>query len=96
MSSKTKLLQDGRFQLLRYCSWATSAGFADFYTVEVTSPNFDGNYMNESVFLMYKVCITLLHSRVMPRLHNTVVFEITGEKGAVVEVTRGRGDVAGL
>ena len=55
MSSKTKLLPDGCFQLLRYCSWTTSAGFADFYTVEVTSPNFGGNYMNESVFLMYKV-----------------------------------------
>ena len=55
MSSKTKLLEDGRYQLLKYCSWTTSAGFADFYTVEVTSPNFGGNYMNESVFLMYKV-----------------------------------------
>ena len=34
-------------------SWTTSGGFADFYVTQTTSPDFDGDYSNLSVFLMY-------------------------------------------
>ncbi|KAJ7372934.1 hypothetical protein OS493_015390 [Desmophyllum pertusum] len=53
-SSKAKQLDDGTIQVLRYGAWVTSAGFADFYVVESTSPSFGGDFMNLSVFLMFK------------------------------------------
>ncbi|XP_068727337.1 uncharacterized protein [Montipora capricornis] len=53
-SSKAKQLDDGTIQVLRYGAWVTSAGFADFYVVECTSPAFDGDFMNLSLYLMFK------------------------------------------
>lgn len=35
-------------------SWTTSGGFADFYLTQTTSPDFNGNYADLSVFLVYK------------------------------------------
>ena len=48
---------DGRIQLLKCGSWATSAGFADFYVIVTISPQFDGDFSNLSCFLLFKVCI---------------------------------------
>ncbi|KAM7443135.1 hypothetical protein ABFA07_008076 [Porites harrisoni] len=53
-SSKAKRLDDGTIQVLRYGAWVTSGGFADFYVVECTSPSFAGDFMNLSLFLMFK------------------------------------------
>ena len=46
---------DGRIKLLKCGSWATSAGFADFYVIITTSPQFNGNFSNLSCFLLFKV-----------------------------------------
>jgi len=54
-SSKAKQLDDNTIQVLRYGAWVTSGGFADFYVVECTSPSFEGDFMNLSLFLMFKV-----------------------------------------
>lgn len=53
-NSKAKQYDDGTIQILRHGAWVTSAGFADFYVVESTSPSFGGDYMNLSLFLMFK------------------------------------------
>ena len=50
------MTEDGRIKLLKCGSWATSAGFADFYVIITTSPQFDGNFSNLSCFLLFKVC----------------------------------------
>ena len=60
-SSKSKQLDDGRIQVLRYGAWVTSAGFADFYVVESTSPSFEGDFMNLSLYLMFKVKFDFLY-----------------------------------
>ncbi|XP_068236111.1 uncharacterized protein [Palaemon carinicauda] len=54
LSSKVKCLDEKNIQLLKYGSWATSAGFADWYTIQTISPNFGGDYSNLSCFLVYK------------------------------------------
>lgn len=56
MSSRTQMTADGKIKLLKCGSWATSAGFADFYVIITTSPQFDGNFSNLSCFLLFKVC----------------------------------------
>ena len=66
-SSKSKQLDDGRIQVLRYGAWVTSAGFADFYVVESTSPSFEGDFMNLSLYLMFKVtfgCLCLSNRQI--------------------------------
>ena len=50
--------------MLKYGSWATSAGFADFYCVQTVSPDFGGDYSNLSVFLVYQARILVLSDRV--------------------------------
>ena len=50
------MTEDGRIKLLKYGSWATSAGFADFYVIIAISPKFDGDFSNLSYFLLSKVC----------------------------------------
>lgn len=42
---------DGQFRVRKKASWTTSAGFADFYVVQTTSPNFKG-YDDLSVFVV--------------------------------------------
>ena len=59
MSSRAKVRDDGHVQLLKCGSWATSSGFADFYIVQTTSPDFKGDFSNLSVFLLDKVCPTV-------------------------------------
>ncbi|XP_014677253.1 PREDICTED: uncharacterized protein LOC106817119 [Priapulus caudatus] len=54
LSSKTRRNDDGSIQLIKYGSWSTSAGFADFYVAQAASPDFDGDYSNLSVFLVFK------------------------------------------
>lgn len=54
LSSKVKALDENNIQLLKYGSWATSSGFADWYTIQTISPNFGGDYSNLSCFLVYK------------------------------------------
>lgn len=43
-------------KLLKYGSWATSAGHADFYSIQTVSPSSTpGDYSDLSCFLVYKV-----------------------------------------
>jgi alkylation response protein AidB-like acyl-CoA dehydrogenase len=43
---------DGGWKVRKKASWTTSGGFADWYIVQTTSPDFDGNYSNLSCFLI--------------------------------------------
>lgn len=54
LSSKVKKLDKETIQLLKYGSWATSAGYADWYSIQTLSPDFDGDYSNLSCFLIFK------------------------------------------
>jgi alkylation response protein AidB-like acyl-CoA dehydrogenase len=42
------------YRISKKGSWVTSGGFADFYVAQTVSPNFNGNYADLSVFLVYK------------------------------------------
>ncbi|HZS89362.1 MAG TPA: acyl-CoA dehydrogenase family protein [Chloroflexota bacterium] len=44
---------DGGFEIYKHASWTTSAGFADFYVLQTTSPDFKG-YDDLSVFVVDK------------------------------------------
>lgn len=52
VSSKAERLPAG-WQVSKQASWTTSAGFADWYIVQTTSPEFAGNYADLSCFLIY-------------------------------------------
>jgi alkylation response protein AidB-like acyl-CoA dehydrogenase len=52
VSSQAKQTAEG-WQVFKKASWTTSAGFADWYIVQTTSPNFAGNYSDLSCFLIY-------------------------------------------
>jgi alkylation response protein AidB-like acyl-CoA dehydrogenase len=43
---------DGGWKVRKKASWTTSAGFADWYVVQTTSPDFAGDYSNLSCFLI--------------------------------------------
>ena len=45
---------EGGFEVLKKASWTTSAGFADFYVCQTTSPDYGGDYSNLSVFVIDK------------------------------------------
>ncbi len=49
-SSSAERVEDG-WKVLKKSSWTTSGGFADWYVLQTTSPDFDGDYSNLSVFL---------------------------------------------
>ena len=61
LSSKLKKLDEETIKILKYGSWATSAGCADFYTIQTVSPDFNGDYSNLSCFLVYKVRYGLIN-----------------------------------
>ena len=46
---------DGGWKVRKKASWTTSGGFADWYIVQTTSPNFGGDYSNLSCFLLMGV-----------------------------------------
>ena len=50
ISSGAERVDDG-WKVLKKASWTTSGGFADWYVLQTTSPDFDGDYSNLSVFL---------------------------------------------
>jgi len=52
VSSKAEKVANG-WQVTKNASWTTSAGFADWYIVQTTSPEFNGNYSDLSCFLIY-------------------------------------------
>lgn len=54
LSSKVRRLNARTVELLKYGSWSTGAGYADFYTLLTVSPDFKDNYANLSCFLVYK------------------------------------------
>ncbi|KAK3879903.1 hypothetical protein Pcinc_015547 [Petrolisthes cinctipes] len=55
LSSKVKELDENTVKLLKYGSWATSAGYADFYVIQTLSPSHaPGDYSDLSCFLVYK------------------------------------------
>ena len=43
---------DGGWKVRKKASWTTSGGFADWYVVQTTSPDFGGDYSNLSCFLL--------------------------------------------
>ena len=43
---------DGGWRIFKKASWTTSGGFADWYIVQTTSPDFAGDYSNLSCFLI--------------------------------------------
>ena len=43
---------DGGWKVRKKASWTTSGGFADWYIVQTTSPDFGGDYSNLSCFLV--------------------------------------------
>src|SRR5215471_8651053 len=43
---------DGGYEVLKKASWTTSTGFADFYVLQTTSPDYNGDYSNQSVTLL--------------------------------------------
>ena len=51
MSSGVERTDEG-WKVKKKASWTTSGGFADWYIVQTTSPEFDGNYANLSCFLI--------------------------------------------
>jgi alkylation response protein AidB-like acyl-CoA dehydrogenase len=52
ISSRSEKTAAG-WQVFKRASWTTSAGFADWYIVQTTSPSFDGDYSDLSCFLVY-------------------------------------------
>ncbi len=52
VSSKAQAVTGG-WQVSKKASWTTSAGFADWYIVETSSPDFNGNYADLACFLIY-------------------------------------------
>ncbi|MCL4159250.1 UNVERIFIED_CONTAM: hypothetical protein GTU68_010716 [Idotea baltica] len=54
LSSKVKVLDKETLKILKYCSWVTSAGHADWYIIQVTSPDFKGDVSDSSYILIYK------------------------------------------
>lgn len=56
LSSKVKILDEETIKLLKYGSWATSAGHADFYVIQAISPyHTPGDYSHFNSYLVYKV-----------------------------------------
>ncbi|XP_068236172.1 uncharacterized protein [Palaemon carinicauda] len=53
ISCKSKMLDENTLQVLKYGSWCTSAGHADWYTVGITSPFFDGDASSLAVLIVY-------------------------------------------
>ncbi len=43
---------DGGWKVNKKASWTTSGGFADWYIIQTTSPDFDGDYSDLSCFLI--------------------------------------------
>ncbi|KAK4328149.1 hypothetical protein Pmani_001424 [Petrolisthes manimaculis] len=54
LSSKVRYQDDNTMRLLKYGSWCTGAGFADFYCIMTISPQFTNNFSALSFFLVYK------------------------------------------
>lgn len=52
-SSRAEAIADG-WRVFKKASWTTSAGFADWYIVQTTSPDFGGDYSDLSCFLIYQ------------------------------------------
>ncbi len=53
VSSKAEKVADG-WKLLKKAAWTTSGGFADWYIIQTSSPDFGGDYSNLSCFVVYK------------------------------------------
>ena len=53
MSSRAERT-DGGWKVFKKASWTTSGGFADWYIIQTTSPDFGGDYSNLSCFLVTK------------------------------------------
>jgi alkylation response protein AidB-like acyl-CoA dehydrogenase len=53
MASKAEKTADG-WKVTKKSSWTTSGGFADFYVAQTSSPDFNGDFANLSVFLVFK------------------------------------------
>ncbi|MGF1570144.1 MAG: acyl-CoA dehydrogenase family protein [Nodosilinea sp.] len=52
VSSKAQQTAEG-WQVFKRASWTTSAGFANWYIVQTTSPHFAGDFSDLSCFLIY-------------------------------------------
>ncbi|KAF2348837.1 Oxidoreductase FAD/NAD(P)-binding [Trinorchestia longiramus] len=54
LSSKTRFVDEHHIKLLKYGSWATSSGCADWYAIQTVSPEFNRNFSDMICFLIYK------------------------------------------
>jgi len=54
LSSKAKTLGVDGYKMLKFASWVTSAGFADYYVVQGISPEVKNKFSNLSLYLFYK------------------------------------------
>nr|XP_027222693.1 uncharacterized protein LOC113814829 [Penaeus vannamei]XP_027222694.1 uncharacterized protein LOC113814829 [Penaeus vannamei] len=55
LSSKVRQIDEDTVQMLKVASWATSAGLADWYSVQTVSPQpGHSTYSNLSIFLVFK------------------------------------------
>ncbi|KAF2366586.1 Oxidoreductase FAD-binding domain [Trinorchestia longiramus] len=54
LCSKSKFVSENTVRLLKYGSWATSAGHADFYAVVTMSPHNEGDASNMTAVLCFK------------------------------------------
>lgn len=78
VSSKAERVAEG-WQVYKKASWTTSAGFADWYVVQTTSPEFNGNYSDLSCFLIYA-------DQIKAEPHNWDALELRGNQSGTLLV----------
>lgn len=78
VSSRSERDGDG-WKISKKASWTTSAGFADFYVVQTTSPEFKGNYSDLSCFLVMK-------DEVITEPHKWDAMGLRGNQSGTLEV----------
>ncbi|XP_064116419.1 uncharacterized protein LOC135222153 isoform X3 [Macrobrachium nipponense] len=53
ISCKARMVDEDTMQVLKYGSWCTSAGHADWYTISINSPDFDGDHTDLALLIAY-------------------------------------------
>ncbi|MBF2097211.1 MAG: acyl-CoA/acyl-ACP dehydrogenase [Gloeomargaritaceae cyanobacterium C42_A2020_066] len=69
------------WQVSKKASWTTSAGFADWYVVQTTSPDFAGNYADLSCFLIFR-------DEVQAEPHKWDALGLRGNQSGTLQVDR--------
>ncbi|XP_064116416.1 uncharacterized protein LOC135222153 isoform X2 [Macrobrachium nipponense] len=55
ISCKARMVDEDTMQVLKYGSWCTSAGHADWYTISINSPDFDGDHTDLALLIAYAI-----------------------------------------